>query len=290
MNVKRAAEKSYSFSASTELFLFLVFIGLSFLTFNVGGYNNFVPENIRPLIRIAVFIVLAISTYIARKIEKLYSYWRVLFSFTISSLGLTAAWYLGRWYQLIPGISVATVEGAAIAKLAEVLPIVIAILAGVWVLDKDLTSIFFKGGNLRDTIKLGLVFSPLGLIPFIVLGGFGMSGEPNLFSTWIPWILLFSIANSLMEELMIRGLFLRKYSVFFGQRGSLLLTSIIFSLFHFGLLENTDFISASTFYAMTFILGLSWGYITQKSDSIWGSVLAHMISDAFGVLAVFGTI
>lgn len=53
---------------------------------------------------------------------------------------------------------------------------------------------------------------------------------------------------------------------------------------------HADFVLASILVMFTFILGLFWGYITQKSDNIWGSVLAHMIADAFAILAVFGAI
>lgn len=257
------------------------------MTFTVGGYNNF-PNDIQPFIRAIVFVVLAISTYIAKKSEKLHRYWRIIYSFTISSAGLLAAWYLGQWYHLIPGLSISTVKGVAIAKVAEVLPIVIAILVGVWVADKGMASVFLKGGNIKQSIKLGLLFAPLGLIPFFTLGGLGINVEANLILTWVPWVFTFSIANSLMEELMIRGLFLRKYGAIFGQTGSLLLTSIVFALFHFGLLEYANLLSVFTIATFTFVLGLCWGYIFQKSNSLWGAVLAHMIADALGILAVFG--
>jgi membrane protease YdiL (CAAX protease family) len=269
--------------------LFLLFIGFSLMTFTVGGYNNF-PNDVQPFIRAIVFVVLAISTYIAKKSEKLHRYWRIIYSFTISSAGLLAAWYLGQWYHLIPGLWISTVEGVAIAKIAEVLPIVTAILAGVWLVDKDMTSVFLEGGNIKQSIKLGLLFSPLGLIPFIAIGGLGINVEANLILTWVPWVFAFSIANSLMEELMIRGLFLKKYDAIFGQKGSLILTSIVFALFHFALLEYADFLSVSVIATFTFFLGLSWGYIIQKSNTLWGAVLAHMIADALGILAVFGVV
>jgi membrane protease YdiL (CAAX protease family) len=285
------SEQTYgdSLKMSSKVGLFLLFIGFSFMTFAVGGYNNF-PNDFQPLIRAIVFVVLVISTYITKKSEKLNRYWRIIYSFTISSAGLLAAWYLGQWYHLIPGLSISTVEGVAIAKVAEVLPIVIAILAGVWLLDKDMTSVFLKGGNIKQSIKLGLLFSPLGLIPFITIGGLGINVEANLILTWVPWVFAFSIANSLMEELMFRGLFLKKYDAIFGQTRSLLLTSIVFALFHFALLEYADFISVSVIVTFTFFLGLSWGYIIQKSNNLWGAVLAHMIADALGILAVFGVV
>jgi membrane protease YdiL (CAAX protease family) len=160
----------------------------------------------------------------------------------------------------------------------------------VWIVEKDMTSVFLKGGNAKQSIKLGLLFSPLALIPFLALGGLGINVEADLIIALIPWMFAFSIANSFMEELMIRGLFLRKYEVFFGQTGSLLLISIVFAMFHFALLEYADFVLVSIIVIFTFIVGLVWGYIIQKSDSIWGSVLAHMIVDALAILTVFGAI
>jgi membrane protease YdiL (CAAX protease family) len=283
-------KNSFFLSTSSKGLLFFLFMGIGFLVFTVGGYENFVPSGIRPLNRAIVFCILVVSTYVAKKSEKLQSYWRVLFSFTVSSAGLLAAWYLGQWIQIVPGLSISTIEGVAIAKVAEVLPIIVAIVLGVWIVEKDMTSVFLKGGNIKKGITLGLLVSPLGLIPFLALGGLGITVEANLIITWIPWIFAFSIANSLMEELMIRGLFLRKYVVFFGQSGSLLLTSVVFTLFHFAILANADFVLGSIFVVISFILGLVWGCITQKSDNIWGSVLAHMISDMFVILAVFGAI
>jgi len=283
-------ESGFILSLSSKGLLFFLFVGISFLVFTVGGYENFVPSGIRPLNRAIVFCILVVSVYVAKKSEKLQPYWRVLFSFAVSSAGLLAAWYLGQLFRLIPGLSISTVEGVAIAKIAEVFPIIVAIVLGVWIVEKDMTSVFLKGGNVKRSITLGLLVSPLGLITFLALGGLGITVEANLIISWIPWIFAFSIANSLMEELMIRGLFLRKYAVFFGQTGSLLLTSVVFTLFHFAILANADFILSSILVVIFFVFGLAWGYVTQKSDNIWGSVLAHMISDMLVILAVFGAV
>ena len=87
---------------------------------------------------------------------------------------------------------------------------------------------------------------------------------------------------------MVRGIFLKKYDSIFGQRTSLLLTSIIFAIFHQAILQYTDPISFSIFLGITFVLGLAWGYIMQKSDNIWGAVLAHAIADILLILTVFG--
>ena len=87
---------------------------------------------------------------------------------------------------------------------------------------------------------------------------------------------------------MIRGLFLKKYGSLFGRRQSLLLTSVIFALFHQAILQYTDVVTYIAFLIITFLLGLAWGYIMQKSDSIWGAVVAHAVADILLLIAAFG--
>lgn len=215
-------------------------------------------------------------------------YWKISFSFLIASIGLLLTWIFGRWHLLIPGLDTSTIEGAAIAKFAEVIPIVLSILVGTWLIEKDFTQVFIRGGDLKKSLKLGLLISPVGLIIFVALGGLGLSIGLDMIVSLIPWMLVFAFSNALMEELMIRGLFLKKYDSLFGQRISLLLTSVVFAIFHQAIIGYTDFITFSEFFGIIFLLGLSWGYIMQKSENIWGAVLAHVIAHILVLLVVFG--
>jgi len=269
--------------------LFIIFTGASFLAFNVGGYNNFIPSSLRLIVRIIIAGMLVLSTFALYKTERSWNkYWKISYSLLISSVGLVLAWFFGNWYTLIPGLSTNTVEGIAIAKVAEVIPIVVAILAGTWLIDRDFTSVFLRGGNLKKTFKIGLIVSPIALIPFLALGGLSLSVGLDVIFAWLPWMCLFAFSNAFMEELMIRGLFLKKYNAIFGKNTSLLLTSVIFALFHQAIIEFTDPVTFTIFLLITFILGISWGYIMQKSDSIWGAVLAHAIADILFIITVFG--
>ncbi|NHI88842.1 MAG: CPBP family intramembrane metalloprotease [Candidatus Thorarchaeota archaeon] len=271
-------------------FLFILFTGASFLTFNIGGYNNFVPSELRLIVRIIVAGILFLSTVALYKTEGSWNkYWNVSYALLISSIGLVLAWFFGRWYTLIPGLSLNTVEGVAIAKVAEVIPIVVTILIGTWLVERDFTPIFLRGGDLEKTFKIGLIVSPVALIPFFALGGLGLSVGLDVISRWLPWMCVFGFSNAFMEELMIRGIFLKKYNAMFGKNSSLLLTSVIFALFHQAVIDYTDPASFTIFLLVTFLLGISWGYVMQKSDSIWGAVLAHAIADILLIIAVFGT-
>lgn len=269
--------------------MMILFIGYSFLVFNVGGYNNFVPSDLVLLVRVIVLCIATLCTFILYMTKgKDNQFWRLSFSFFIVSIGFLCTFFLGKWYSLIPGITTATVEGIAVAKIAEVLPIIIPILIGIWLLERDFTPVYLTGGDFKKTLKLGIVLSPVALIPFFALGGLSLSVGFDVVVGWIPWLCVFAFSNAFMEELMIRGIFLKKYDSLFGQRESLILTSVIFAIFHQALLEYTDIITFSAFLIITFLLGLIWGYIMQKTDSIWGAVLAHAIADILFIIAVFG--
>ncbi len=269
--------------------LFIIFTVVSFLTFNVGGYNNFIPSNMKLIVRIIIASALFLSTIILYRTERSWNkYWKISYSLLISSVGLVLVGFFGNWHTLIPGLSLNTVEGIAIAKVAEVIPIVVAILVGTWLIERDFTTVFLRGGNLKKTFKIGLIVAPVALIPFFALGGLSLSVGLDVIFAWLPWMWLFAFSNAFMEELMVRGLFLKKYNAIFGKNASLLLTSVIFALLHQAIIQYTDPITFTIFLLITFILGLSWGYIMQKSDSIWGAVLAHAIADILFLVTVFG--
>jgi len=282
-------ENEHTINRSTTGFLLLLFIACSFLVFNVGGYNNFIPADMLLYTRLAVVGVLLVPTVILYQSQgRGKKYWKISFSFLIASIGLLLAWIFGRWYHLIPGLSTSTLEGAAVAKFAEVFPIILTILVGMWLVERDFAPIFVVGGDLKKSMKLGLMVAPLGLIPFIALGGFALSVGPDVLLSWIPWMCIFAVSNAFMEELMIRGIFLKKFEPLFGQKQSLILTSLVFAIFHQAIIGFSDIVTFSTYMGIAFLLGIAWGYVMQKSDNIWGSVLAHTIADILFVIAVFG--
>jgi membrane protease YdiL (CAAX protease family) len=108
----------------------------------------------------------------------------------------------------------------------------------------------------------------------------------------LPWIIPIVLLNGVREELLYRGLFLKKYEVKLGPKTSNLLQAIIFSLSHsvagVGLNTYTPFIWALVIF--TFALGLAWGYIMQRTDSILGSVLFHAGTDIPVFIGIFSNI
>jgi hypothetical protein len=96
--------------------------------------------------------------------------------------------------------------------------------------------------------------------------------------------LIFIAGNALNEELLFRGLFLEKVSNLSGRFLSNLAISIPFVLHHTGITYTND---ALMFLAYLLPLSLAWGYITQDTDSLLGSVLFHAGTDIPVLLVIF---
>jgi len=99
-------------------------------------------------------------------------------------------------------------------------------------------------------------------------------------------MLIFVLANGFMEELLFRGLFLRKFEPFLGATASNLLTAIVFTLAHMqvGYVAPAEILK---FLAIIFPLALAFGYVMQKTDSLWGSALFHAGSDLLIFSGIF---
>jgi uncharacterized protein len=101
---------------------------------------------------------------------------------------------------------------------------------------------------------------------------------------WIPWILIFIAGNALNEELLFRGLFLRKIEPFIGKFHSNIVLAIPFVLHHTGVTYTNN---ALMFLAYLLPLALIWGWLIQKTDSLWASVLFHAGTDIPIALVIF---
>src|SRR5205823_9128599 len=74
-------------------------------------------------------------------------------------------------------------------------------------------------------------------------------------------------ANGFMEELIARGLFLKKFQPFLGTFLSNLVTAIVFSIAHVGVTYSSDLL---TFLVVLFVFALLAGFLMQKTDALWG--------------------
>ena len=262
---------------------------VSFVVYVLGGYNYFLSQDIKLIIKIVVpILLLGISVYLQKKTRSS-DLTKVFFAFFLISLGFLMAWLFGRWYSLIPNYDGDTVQGWAIAKVAEVLPIIITVLFLSPFFGDKLEALYLRKGKIGVGLLMGLLICPVSLIQFAAQGGFGLSIEFGVILSWLPWMILFSFSNAFMEELIFRGLFLTKYEHLFGKKTALLFISTIFALFHVALLPFMGWLMTIVFVIFLFIVSWLWGLSIQKSKSLWGAVLAHAFADILLLIVVFGS-
>jgi membrane protease YdiL (CAAX protease family) len=92
------------------------------------------------------------------------------------------------------------------------------------------------------------------------------------------WGLVFSLANSFMEELWFRGLFLGRLRPHIGAGGAVVVTAVIFGLIHAGAFYIEPAVLAVTLLNIT-THGLVLGWLMLKTDSLWAAVLYHCAMD-----------
>jgi len=104
---------------------------------------------------------------------------------------------------------------------------------------------------------------------------------------WAPRILVFVLSSGLLEESMYRGLFLKKYEALLSPRAANFLQAIVFCTIHLSVAYTPE---PYFFVFLTFLLGLAWGWVAQRTDSLLASVLFHAGTDIPIILSIFLTL
>lgn len=256
--------------------LFIVFGGV----IGAATYVSFIPQIIRTSLKFSVAIVSLVAWFIFTQSKHLQQYKQIAISFFAISFGVLLAQYFGNIPMKLLGISITTVKGVAIAKFGEALPVIFMILALHFLTGGEMNGLFLRRGNL----KLGLIAGIIGFAAFAgigVLQVFGSGLQSTAVARELPWILIFIFSNAFMEELWFRALFLKKLGPLVGDRTALVITTLVFAGVH---ISSTYVIDIVVFIVALMALGLLWGWLMQKSDSIWGPVLIHAGGDLLVIL------
>ncbi len=228
-----------------------------------------------------VFLIVSVALYRSANLKE---YWQVFFAFFIASTAI--------FFDLLINLPSDSMDGLMFDMLISTFIIVASIILLTRISGGTLGSIFLKKGNLKLGIVIGLVgffFFAVTSLPAATSLFQGQNLDVRTVISWMPWILPIVLLNGVREELLYRGLFLRKFQMKLGTNTSNLLQAIIFSLSHsvagVGLTSYTPYLWVLVIF--TFVLGLAWGYIMQKTDSILGSVLFHAGTDIPVFLGIF---
>jgi membrane protease YdiL (CAAX protease family) len=269
--------------------LFTLFLICSSAVFLFGPKHYLLfPTNGNIVYALSLSAILLAAALLLKSSEKTRKYWIIAYAFFVASIvnlsTIIFGGYNGAIMQFL-GANVDTNQFMALSKLYEALMAVIPILVLTWLSGANLGSLFLKKGNLNH--KWGLGIGTLVLFNFLTsaLIFFGTGYEISKLGSAIIWGLVFSICNSMLEELWVRGLFLKKLVPIIGATGAILLTSIGFASLHFLAVAYLPAAVIPIFVVNTFTLGLACSILMLKTDSIWGAFLIHAAADVFLFIA-----
>jgi uncharacterized protein len=268
------------------------------LFLGVGALIILVFSPWRPLIherntdylwRLVLSVVLLGAALLTTRSPRMEKFRPVVTGLFILSVAVSLDLVLSRILIKALGLQDTAPAGWAWQKVLEGAIVITTILLLNKLAGGSLGSIYVQEGNL----KLGLL---IGLIAFLLAaaGSFPMA---TLFKAkdlsiarvapWIPWLLIYVLVNAAMEELMFRGLFLRKLQPFLGRFLSNFLVAFVFTALHGTVSYSADNL---IFVAVTFPLALAWGWVMQKTDAVWGSILFHAGMDIPIMLGIFSNL
>lgn len=272
----------------SQIVWFGLFLICSLAIFVLGSnYFALFPTNKNLAYNIIISAGFLIAAVWFKRTERLAKYWQIAFSFFMASFAFLFTLLFSGLSGVVLGwfnLTVSTSPGIAIAKVCEMVLIVIPIIVLTKLSGADLGAIYLKRGNLKWGLGIGVLvlfnFAASALLFFVT-----RYTSVDRLGAAVLWGLVFSFANGFMEELWLRGIFLKRFEPLLGLSSTILLTSIVFSLMHVGAVYVTPVaIPMMLAYALT--LGLACGYLMMKTDSIWGATLIHAAADLFLFIAM----
>lgn len=267
-----------------------------FMAFGMLIYIIFSP--LRPMLkstadylgRIGLTAGLLMIVWLAGRNEHLGPYRSLLLGLLIMSVATSLNWVFANYLLEHIRLNTQTPSGMALMKLNEFFIVATTIITLTLLTGGRLGSIYIQKGNLREGLLVGGIAFCLAAAASPWMAEYLFKGQ-NLTSEriiiWLPWVLIFALANAAQEELLFRGLFLGKLEPFFGKFISNALIVFVFTLVHQGVNYTSDQLG---FLAVLALLAFAWGYLMQKTDSIWGSVLFHAGMDIPVILGILSNL
>ena len=281
-----------------RLVLALLFVAIGFLIFFVfsplrpflargGDYPGRIADYLG---RIGLSAILLAALWLVRKSKRFEKYGQVWLGLLIMAIAVSFDRIFSIYLIVYLGVTDTTAAGWAISKLNECAVVVCTVIVLTRMAGGSLGSIYIQKGNLKLGLTIGLITFCLAAAGSTLMAAFLFKGQNLTLAriiVWLPWLLLFVLANATQEELLFRGLFLRKLQPFFGRFISNFLIVFVFTALH----QGANYASNNLiFLAAVILMALAWGYLMQKTDSIWGSILFHAGMDIPIMLGIFSNL
>lgn len=270
--------------------LFLLFLALSLIV-TLVGQMGWIPSPWRLAAKAGLALVFLAATIGLYRSERLRPFWKIGCAYLAVAGGFLLTFIAGRALPAPDSLTGSPVIILTLSKLFDVAPLVLVMLLLPLLAGDSLGELYLQRGKLGQSLLLGLLVSAATFVPFVLLDGLEgarAAGAATVVAA-LPWIAVFALANSFMEELWWRGLFLRKFQAVLGAGGALLLTGLGWGLMH-AMVSYFTGVQLLLFVATDILLGLAYGWITQRTDTLWGAILAHAAADSFLVLGMLSTL
>lgn len=265
--------------------IFLLLFTLGMIVFFAGGYWTGVSSFWRTVIKCSLPLLLLGATVFCGRRESTRRWSKVTLAFLSASTGFLVSWLLSDHLLALMGAATDTVSGIALAKMTESVLIVVPAYLVARAGGMTNREMYLCPGKSKAWLIIGIgAFIAFSLLFLAQVTGSGLDRERII--DLLPWALLFVLMNGLMEEFHFRGLLLSPLEGLLGRHGSNLCIALFFTLIHTPVQYTSDIIG---FLSVLMILALLWGYLIQKTRSLWGAVLFHAGADLLIVAGIFET-
>lgn len=235
--------------------------------------------------RAGFLVVFGALWLIAREGHRLHRFRPVFFAYFTAVFALSLGFFFADKGLEFLRLTTQTPVGIAMAKFLQALLIVIGILVVAKLCGENLASLYIQKGRLMLGLGVGLIAAAVLAVVSLRQPAVMALGTAKLM-VLAPWIILFVVSNGFMEELLFRGLFLGRYEPLIGKWLAILSTALAFTLAH---MQVTYAPNMLAFLLVTFGFSIAWGWLMQKTRSLWGSFLFHAGADVLLILPIFSS-
>jgi len=273
-----------------RIVLALAFIGIGGLIWLVFSPYRPWLKGVDDLVgRLVLIVALSVVILLLRRNAWTAKYAPVFLGLWIMAVAVSVDRWMGVFLITQLGVSDKTPAGWAVLKVSQLI-VVPVILILTLAIGGSLGSIYVQKGRLKLGLGVGLITFALAAAGSIYLAYDIFAGRELTaarIAGWLPYLLVFVFANATHEELLFRGLHLRRLEPFFGRLIPNVMVALVFTVMHQAADYTTDM---AVFLAATFLLALTWGWLMQKSDAVWGSILFHAGMDIPIMLGIFSNL
>jgi membrane protease YdiL (CAAX protease family) len=136
---------------------------------------------------------------------------------------------------------------------------------------RDLGLAFHRWPELVQQTAIALTGIPLGLVEFFILHPDRWIAELTFGSLVLGGFVIF-FATGFSEELIFRGILLKRAVEGLGKRAGLVYVTAIFASLHIFFLNGVDL-------GFVFAVGLFYGIVVLKTKNLWGVVISHTLGN-----------